>query len=76
MQQNTVMLAVEFEPMFHDEFEWSQELLLEAEVGQFSALEKLHRQLTQRIDREKCHLLVRVQTSLWKEKRTTINLIT
>ena len=50
--------------LFHDVLERSQEVFLEAEVGELSLLDELHRQLSQRVDGEEGDVLVRVTTNL------------
>jgi len=44
----------------------TQKVFLETEVGEFSLFEKLHRQLTQRVDREEGYILIGQTTNLMK----------
>ena len=50
--------------LFHDVLERSQEVFLEAEVGELALLDELHRQLSQRVDGEERDVLVRVTANL------------
>ena len=50
--------------LFHDVLERSQEVFLEAEVGELALLDELHRQLSQRVDGEERGVLVRVTANL------------
>ena len=45
-------------------FERSEEVLLEAEVGELALLNELHGQLSERVDREEGDVFVRVATHL------------
>ena len=45
-------------------FERSEEFLLKSEIGQFSFLQELHRQLSQRVHHEEGHLFVWETTNL------------
>ena len=45
-------------------FERSEEVLLEAEVGELALLDELHGQLTERVDRKEGDVFVRIATHL------------
>jgi len=44
---NEVSLYLSYSPVsFHDVLKWAEEIFLETEVGKFTLLDELHRQLT------------------------------
>ena len=50
--------------LFHDVLERSQEVFLEAEVGELALLNELHGQLSERVDRKEGNVFVRIATHL------------
>lgn len=48
----------------HDVFKWPKKVFLETEICKFSLLQKLHRQLSQRIDSEKCNVFIWIASNL------------